>query len=406
MGGFKIKFTPHEGQRAVIESRARFRVVACGRRWGKTLVSSMLTVEEATQKPERLCWWVAPVYDQAKIAFRIFLKNLPPNIMEVNRTEKSIYFPHNGSRVEFKSADRPETLRGEGVDWLVVDEAAFVKEDAWNGALRPTLSDTHGYALLIGTFDGDENWFYEGYERGQDPEHEAWESWRFRTADNPYIPASEIEEARRTLPQAVFEQEYESSPLSYAGAVFAGAQVQAAWERGAGLEFIPFTFTTEAGLDWGYTNPTALEVAQITPDDYVRWVDETLWHSVELNERCAEIALKCKRLGISRIYADAAGKDENVTLAKHLKNLGVKTTIKPVPFNKFKTTGITARRWHLERGREAISHNCRVLFRDTKRYRYKEDAAKEDVIKEDDHTVDATIALYATRFPKAAGRTD
>jgi len=405
---YKVRFTPHPGQLEVASNPARFRVVACGRRWGKTLLSSVLTMEEATQKPERMCWWVAPVYTQANIAFRVFLKNLPPHLIEVNRTEKWIYFPHNGSRIEFKSADKPSTLRGEGVDWLVVDEAAFVKEDGWTGALRPTLSDTMGRALLISTFDG-ENWFHGEFERGQDVDHASYASWRYKTEDNPYIPREEIEEARRTLPKEVFEQEYESSPLSYVGAVFNGVLVQAAIDRGHKEVWTP-GLPTFAGVDWGFSNPTVFEVCQQTPDDYVRWLEERVYHSTELNERCHEMALRSKMLGIKAIYADAAGADENMTLAKHLKNQGAKTTVVPVPFGKYKQAGIQARRYFLENGRESISPKCPSLGRDTKRYRYAENKTdktlKEDVVKKDDHSVDASIAFYATRFPQASGRTE
>jgi hypothetical protein len=389
-----IEFTPHEAQRAVVSSPARFRVVACGRRWGKTLLSSILVLEHALTTPGSLSWWVAPVYSQTDIAFRMFLRNLPPQLITVNRAHKTIDLKSTGSRVVFKSGDNPDTLRGEGVSFLCVDEAAFIKEDVWYASLRPTLSDTDGQALLIGTFAG-ENWFYEEYERGQDPLEEEYASWRFPTSTNPYIPAKEIEIARRTLPRETFEQEYESSPLSYKGAVFNGLYLQEAIDRGQVVSPRYSELPTYAGLDWGYTAPTALEVCQEDPEGRISWIDEQLWTATELNERCEHIVQLAATWRIRRIYADAAGATENATLGAYLARAGLDCTVKPVSFSKFKERGIQVRRFHLERGLESISPRCKQLAHNSKRYRYKEDS--EDVEKKDDHTCDAATAFYASR---------
>jgi hypothetical protein len=387
-----VEFEEHDGQLEVATSAARFRVVACGRRWGKTLLASMLALEHALENEKALVWWVAPIYKQTKIAMRMFLVNIPAAYMEVNRTDNVITFPHNGSRIAFLSGDNPATLRGEGVDLLVVDECAFVKEEAWEQALRPTLSDTGGKALLIGTFNG-MNFFYDLYQRGQDPAFSEWESWRFTTAENPHIPLGEVDEARRTLPREIFEQEYESSPLSYAGAVFYGESVQQSVDKGAGIMHNP-ELPTYAGLDWGYHN-TALEICQETADSHVRWIDEHVWQGYELNERCRQIAEYVDRYSIQEIYADAAGATEIITLSEYLRETTTQCSIQPVPFNKFKTRGIEVRRYYLERGLEAMSTSCHQLAHDTRIYHYKEDS--EDVEKVDDHTVDAATAYYATR---------
>ena len=138
----------------------------------------------------------------------------------------------------------------------------------------------------------------------------------------------------------------------------------------------------------------------------VRWFDETLWYSVELNDRCEEIVHKCRATGMKAIYSDGAGADENVTLSKHLKAAGLKTTVVPVPFNKFKTTGIIARRWFLERGREYLGPRMKQTIADSKRYRYqetKDGVRKDEVEKMNDHTCDAATAFYASRFGKVIG---
>jgi hypothetical protein len=125
----------------------------------------------------------------------------------------------NGSSLSFKSADNFNALRGEGVNFLVIDEAATIQREAWEQALRPTLSDKNGRALIVGTPKG-RNWFYELYSRGCDPEQTEYKSYSFPTWTNPLIPQSEIEEVRRSLPADVFRQEYEAQFLEDSAGVF------------------------------------------------------------------------------------------------------------------------------------------------------------------------------------------
>ncbi len=379
----------HKAQMEVWNSPARFKVVACGRRFGKTFLAVNMLIEAAGRKPGSINWWVAPLYDQTDVAFRFFTEALPAELVKTNRTKKSAVL-WNGSIVAFKTASDPDALRSEGLDFVALDEAAFQKADVWPSALRPALADKKGRAVLIGTFDG-ENWFYDLYRRGQSEEREEWESWRFPSSANPFLDPEEIEEARRTTPHAEFQQEYMANPLVYKGAVFSGDLLETARKPAVYDAELP----TYAGLDWGYTNPTALEICQEHPTTgEIRWVHETLWHSVELNQRCQAIADVCERLKVRIVFSDAAGKDENITLAAHFVARGMNVVIKPVAFNKFKAVAISTRRWYLENGMEALG-DVPQLVADSKRYRYKQE--QEEVEKVDDHTVDAATCFYSAR---------
>lgn len=387
----KFKLPLHKGQRQVGRHQARFKVVACGRQWGKTRLGCPLAIREAAQG--KWGWWVAPDFPLAMVAWRI-LKMLARqfgSLAEIKEAEKRIEFA-SGGWLEVKSAHTDASLRSATLDFIVMDEAAFTAEKRWTSELRATLAVRKGWALFLSTFDG-ENWFYELYERGRSEKHPDWMSWRHRSIDNPYIDEEEVEEARRTLPKAEFEQEYEANPLTYVGAVFSGPHLQAAQDRGGKVSWNP-ALTTEAGLDWGH-NTTAFEVCQEDAEERVHWIDEQVWHAVELNERCAAIVERCRERAVGVIYADAAGASENGTLAYHLALADLPTVVQPVPFGKYKEDGITVRRYYLERGLEAIGPNCPELIRDSKRYRYKE--GTDDVVKEDDHTVDAATAWYASR---------
>lgn len=182
--------------------------------------------------------------------------------------------------------------------------------------------------------------------------------------------------------------------MSFVGAVFDGELVALAGQRG----HAEFERTTpkyvEAGLDWGF-HVTALEVVHEGTDDRITFVYEEVWEQIELNKRCKKIASICGQMGVSVIYADAAGATENQTLAVCLMDAGLATEVQPVPFRDYKTVGIDTRRYYLENMLEDISPRCSLLLTDSKRYHYDESGDKP--AKGNDHTVDAATAFYASR---------
>lgn len=200
-------------------------MLVCGRRWGKTRLGVVESLAEALTGGR--VWWVAPIYSQALIAWRYFL----PMVGQirgavVNRSEHSITFP-GGGEVWCKSADNPDTLRGEGLDLLVMDEADFVAEEVWTESLRATLSDRKGRALFISSPKVEGGWFHRLFRDGQKGINNT-ASWAFPSATNPYLDPAEVEAARLTLPSIIFRREYGAEFVS-AG----GARVQRAWLRPA-----------------------------------------------------------------------------------------------------------------------------------------------------------------------------
>ena len=218
-------YQPHSGQKQFHESqdinkRSRFRIAVCGRRFGKTMACANEIIEHALVYKKTVNWWVAPTYQQSMIAYRLIENALLDSgiVLENIKSEKRILLM-NGASIMFKSADNFNALRGEGVDFLVIDEAATIQREAWEQALRPTLSDKNGKALIVGTPKG-RNWFFELYARGNDPEQTEYKSFSFPTWTNPLIPQTEIDEVRRSLPSDVFRQEYEAQFLDDSAGVF------------------------------------------------------------------------------------------------------------------------------------------------------------------------------------------
>ncbi len=202
----------HSWQRRVHDDPARFRVLAAGRRWGKTLLGVTLCLEDALAEVPGRSWWVAPSYKLATPgwrALRRLVRAIPGH--KVYESDRLAVLP-TGGEVAVRSADDPDSLRSEGLTGVVVDEAAYVPEEAWTESLRPALSDRHGWAFFISTPSG-LNWFHRLYERAA--ELEGWARWRRPSSDNPRMTAEELDLARAELGPLVYAQEYEAQFLDF-----------------------------------------------------------------------------------------------------------------------------------------------------------------------------------------------
>jgi len=197
----------HENQKVVAQSESRWKILCAGRRFGKTRLGIHMCMEVALNGGR--AWWVAPTFAIARVGWRA-LENAAYSFPEEIRPKVSlanmeVLFPNGGS-IACKSADNPQRLRGEGLDFLVMDEAAFIKPDVWQEVLRPTLTERKGSALFISTPMGMDNWFYDLWETAEKGAN--WERFRFSTYDNPMIDDSEIDSAKDEVGSIVFAQEY------------------------------------------------------------------------------------------------------------------------------------------------------------------------------------------------------
>ncbi len=206
-------------QQTIVESPQRFKVVVAGRRFGKTHLSIRELCYHA-RLPDREIWYVAPTYRQAKM---ITWKKLRKKLVElkwaqkINETELSILLK-NGSTISLKGADNYDSLRGIGLDYLVIDEFADIDPEAWYETLRPTLADKQGGALFIGTPKG-LNWAHDLYTQALDYPDE-WASFQYTTIEGGNVAPEEIEAARRSLDERTFRQEFMASFETFSGRVF------------------------------------------------------------------------------------------------------------------------------------------------------------------------------------------
>ncbi len=220
-----LGYEPHPGQLEIHLSRALRRIVACGVRWGKTMCAAMEGTAAAMAPSERSVGWVvAPTYDLAERVFReiqlLVMRNLSHRIVAMREKEKRLILRNMAggtSEIRAKSAENPVSLLGEGLDWLIVDEASRLKPMIWQAHLSQRLIDTGGWALLISTPRG-KGYFYDLFRRGQGPDTD-YESWNWPSWTSPLLDKDLIEQERARLPERVFAQEYGGQFIEGAGAV-------------------------------------------------------------------------------------------------------------------------------------------------------------------------------------------
>lgn len=198
-------------QQNVFKDTHRFKVVAAGRRCGKSRLSAVSLLIEALNCPEgSAVMYIAPTLGQARSILWDLLHDLGRPVIKsshVNNLEITLV---NGRKILVRGADNPDSLRGVSLTYVVLDECAFIKQDIWEKVIRASLSDKKGRALFISTPSG-RNWFYDVFNLGKDDQDEEWKSWHFTTQDNETIDPKEIEAAKRTLSSFAFKQEYLSS---------------------------------------------------------------------------------------------------------------------------------------------------------------------------------------------------
>jgi len=206
-------------QQKVWEDKARFKVVAAGRRTGKSRLAAYLLIVNALQANKGHVFYVAPTQGQARdIMWQTLLEVGHPVITgsHINNLQVKLI---NGATISLKGADRPETMRGVSLKYLVMDEYADMKPSVWEQILRPALADQKGGALFIGTPMG-RNHFYELYQFGASEEDSSYKSWHFTSYDNPLLDPTEIDAAKKSMSSFAFRQEFMASFEAQGGELF------------------------------------------------------------------------------------------------------------------------------------------------------------------------------------------
>lgn len=295
----------HKRQMEVYKSPHRFKVVVAGRRWGKTQLAKVCLIKRA-RRPNSLVWYVAPSYRMAKqIMWPELIASIPPRwVAKVNETMLMITLV-NGTRIELKGADNPDSLRGVGIHFLVLDEVQDIDPEAWVKVLRPTLASTGGHAMFIGT-PKSYNFLYDLFCLGQKIENiinNRWKSWQFPTITSPFIPVEEIEAARHDMDEKSFKQEFEASFETMSGRVYYP------FDRKAHVGQYPFNpnLPVWVGQDFNI-DPMCSCIIQRQPNNSLWVVDEINIRGSSTEEVCDELERRYWRQQREiTVYPDPAG---------------------------------------------------------------------------------------------------
>ena len=219
-------YLAHPAQQKIHDARdKRFRTVCTGRRFGKTYCLAGELLDRGGSEMGGDYGWVAPTYNVAERGIEAFRAIADGFAVVSGRAPCRVEFQGLSTlaptRIWFLSADNPDSIRGFGFRGLVIDEAASIPQDVWHYVLRPTISQTLGWAVFVSTPKG-RNWFYDLFTRGNDPAETDYASFTFPSKASPFFPAKEWEEAKRTLPEDVFRQEYMAEFLEDSAGVFKG----------------------------------------------------------------------------------------------------------------------------------------------------------------------------------------
>ena len=286
----------HPAQLQIFNSKKRFKIVAAGRRFGKSYLSAWLLLINAIQSESKDVFYVAPTFQQAKDIMRGMLKDLGKDLIAAAHENTAVLTLVNGRKIYLKGSDRPDTLRGIGLAYVVLDEYASMKPVVWEQIIRPTLADVQGGALFIGTPAG-KNHFFDLYKDAL--EEDDWDSFQFTSTDNPFLPSEEIEASRKSMSSMSFRQEFEASFETFSGGIFKEEwfKVDEEPEEGnyviaidpAGYEAVE----KERNLKRSRLDETAIAIVKIDRDKW--WVKDILhgrWNIKETAKKILYSAIK------------------------------------------------------------------------------------------------------------------
>jgi predicted phage terminase large subunit-like protein len=279
-------------QQEVWADDTRFKIVAAGRRTGKSRLAAWLLIVNALQAERGHVFYVAPTQGQARdIMWQTLLELGNPVISgsHINNLQIKLV---NGATISLKGADRPETMRGVSLKFLVLDEYADMKPDVFEQILRPALADQKGCAMFIGTPMG-RNHFYDLYKYAELGDDETYKAWHFTSYDNPILDPNEIDTAKKSMSSYAFRQEFMASFEARGSEMFKEDWVKFGEESSgegdyyiavdlAGFEEVNKKRTKNTRLD-----ETAIAVVKVNPNGW--FVENIIYGRWTLDETAAKI---------------------------------------------------------------------------------------------------------------------
>lgn len=420
----KVGYEPHQEQLLYHNSKARFRIPVCGRRFGKSTMAGH-DLEPKLFLPKRMYWIIGPTYDLAEKEFRVIWDSLIVKMQmgkdkrfkrAYNKKQGNMFieFPW-GTRLECRSADHPENLVGEALDWAIMSEAAKHKVETWERFIRPALADKRGGADFPTTPEGF-NWLHKMWQLGNNPDFPDFASWSFPSWANTVIyPGGrddpEILLLERTTTPEWFAQEIGADFASFVG------KILPEWDEKTHVQRVPFdpSLPNYMFFDFGYTNPLAAVEIQIGHNDEIRIWREHYKSFTTIPDHIDMLKNRNHPEGyhLDLAFGDPADPEAAATITRNFVpcivmpevkadytwadgiNL-MRQFMKPIPqatrggsivvVDEFGTPAP-------DKPRYVVDYSCTNVIREHNNYRSKEPIKGQNVpefgVKMDDHTLDA-----------------
>lgn len=420
----QIGYDPHPAQELFHNSTARFRIPLCGRRFGKSLMVAR-DREPTLFLPKTMGWICGPSYSLGEKEFRVFWDDLIiGKQLGKNSNVKKAYSVSTGnmyielpnrSRLEVKSSDHPNSLVGEGLDWLIMSEAAKHADGIWEKYLRPALADKRGGADFVTTPEG-QNWLYRLWQIGQDPANHpgsadpggTYESWNFPSWANVRVfPGGrndpEILAAEATTAKEFFDQEYGAVPTSFVGKIFEE------FNENIHVREVPFVpeWPSYLAYDPGWNTFAAIEF-QMSPRDEVRIWREYYGSGKTIGEHLQIMRGRENPPGYHLDLAFGDGADPAAAL-EVTNYMGVHAWAEPDAKKNWRdgVDLVASYLKEIETGREIdeygtpekqprffVSHSCKRFIHEISNYKTPKQASTgadipDKPFKKDDHGIDA-----------------
>lgn len=454
-------YQPHLSQAAVHLDPARNKVVSGGRRLGKSeigageldaeVLNTKLVLKALIEMGKRREFWiVGPNYTDSEKEFRKHYDAIKRAGIPMDKPG-TYYDAHSGDMqlslfggkylVLGKSAAHPERLVGEGLNGVVMAEAAKMKESVWSKSIRPTLADYKGWSIHTSTPEG-KNWFYENWKSGQDPTNDEWSSWRMPSWMNPYVYKKgatdskiatlraaleerprgfhfgnfvkrlgidpEIASLVRDLDEITFNQEIGADFSEFVGRVFKDFDEEV---HVADLHYNP-DWPLYAAVDYGFRNPFVWLLIQIDVWDNVYVIAEMYEVGMTIDDAAREIIRRgLAPDSLKGFYPDPAGPGDTAALEAHLKVSGFGGTGGEINTRlRYIREALKIRNKHLPWGdperkpKLLIDRKCENTIREFNDYRYPKGEEKRDKenkelpLKKDDHTPEALGRFYMGHY--------
>jgi len=411
-----LGYQPHNGQLPLHYPKkvdSRFQVVVCGRRFGKTWASAMEATYVASQ-PNKRIWVVGMSYKKARLIFREIWQRMvighPDDVDKASEKDMFIRFKW-GTTVEAKSADNPDSLVGEGLDLLIMDEVAKMKRKIWDMYLSPTLSDRKGKAIFITTPEGF-NWIYDLFLLGK--EDDLWESHQAPTWDNDVVfPDGKqdqfLVERKRNMSKELYEQEYGAMFTSFEGRVYP-------FDRALDMGEFPYNpnFPTFCSIDFGFRMPAAIwfQTHMVGGLTHINVIDEIVHKANIKTDEFAEM-ISLKHYNVREYYGDPAGMQaqgqSGLGDIEIFRRKGIQVRSIRDKVSRSIASGVSHVRGFIENAQGQrfvhLDKKCMGLAEDLENYRYPESGEgkdlKPDPVKDGrhDHSMDAFRYFFLNRFP-------